>query len=164
MAPIAASSDRLPPGESKAQSCALATPERPPARAYHTVRARLWEGTPLFLASASLFVGAWAASDYHIRILSSPFPLWILLALDGVVAALVGAIALFVAEPDTSADDDPLTIRVSRVQWESLLRAFNGLEPPSEIPGPPTALSPPGPPGDPRDSGTAAAITQHPWC
>jgi hypothetical protein len=74
-----------------------------------------------FLVSAPLLAGAWLASADHVRILSSPFPLWIILALNGVIAAVAGAIALF-STGDGPIDDAPEMIRVPRSEWESLQR------------------------------------------
>jgi hypothetical protein len=76
----------------------------------------------LFLVSAPLLAGAWIASVDHIRLFSSPYPLWIILALDGIVAALAGTLGLFYGDGDRPIDDDPETVRVPRAEWESVQR------------------------------------------
>jgi hypothetical protein len=73
----------------------------------------------MFFVSAPLLTGAWLASADHVRILSSQFPLWIILALDGVVAALAGAVTLLVGADDSS-DEDGEMVSVPREEWDSL--------------------------------------------
>ena len=85
-------------------------------------RRRIRESLPLVAAGAGFLAGAAVASAAHVRLLSSPFPLWIVLALNGVLASAAGTAAVFLDEPDRPIDDDPDTVRVSRVEWEALLR------------------------------------------
>jgi hypothetical protein len=76
----------------------------------------------LFLVSAPLLGGAWIASVDHVRLFASQYPLWIILALDGIVAALAGILGLFYGDADRPTDDDSETVRVSRAEWESVRR------------------------------------------
>jgi hypothetical protein len=93
-----------------------------PAAELPSLKVRLEEGLPLLLLGSALLLGAWAASADRLRIFSSPYPVWILLAMNGTVilgAALVGA---FLREPSVLPEDDPELVHVPRARWESLLQ------------------------------------------
>jgi hypothetical protein len=92
---------------------------------------RLRVSFPLLLAGVAFWAGAWAASAGRIRVFGSPYPLWILLALNGTVAAIAGMASVFVTEADRPTGEDPEVVRVPRVQWESLQRRAGVERPPS---------------------------------
>ncbi|MCI4367348.1 MAG: hypothetical protein L3K08_06320, partial [Thermoplasmata archaeon] len=98
---------------------APAVPEAPRPLSW---RDRFRESAPLAAVGLAFIAGAALASVDRLRVLSSNFPLWILLALDGGVAVVAGGMAFFVAEPDRPIDDDPNVVRVPKAEWESLLR------------------------------------------
>jgi hypothetical protein len=115
----------------------------PRGEADGSLRSRLWMSLPLFAASAGFLAGAWVASNDHIRVLSSPFPLWIVLALNAAVAAIVGAAATILTEPDPTVDDDEQMIRVPRVQWESMQRRLVAAHRRDELRSPAVEIHPP---------------------
>ena len=86
---------------------------------------RLRESFPLLAIGFAFLAGALVASLGHWRVFNSIYPLWVLFAINGVVAAGAGSAALFVEEPDRPIDNDPNVVRVPRVQWEALLRRLD---------------------------------------
>jgi hypothetical protein len=84
------------------------------------------ESFPLAAIGLAFLAGAALASADRLRVLSSPYPLWILLALNGGVAVVAGGAAFFVTEPDRPIDDDPSVVRVPKAEWEALLRRLEG--------------------------------------
>jgi hypothetical protein len=96
----------------------------PPA---DSLRGRLVESIPLFLASATLWAAAWAASTYRIRLLGSPFPLWIVLALNAAVIGCVGIAAMSLRTPEQTNEDDAEVDREPRAQDESSQRRADAL-------------------------------------
>jgi hypothetical protein len=93
-------------------------PPRPPRG---PALGRSSESVLCLLAGGMFVTGAWAASAYHLRIFSSPFPLWIVLAANGAIALTLGVAAWFVRDappPDAEGDED--LVRVPRALWESV--------------------------------------------
>jgi hypothetical protein len=83
-------------------------------------RGRLREAFPLLVVALAFLLGALVASALHARLFSSEYPLWILLGLNGGLAAIAGAASFFVRE-DVS-DEDPDLMLVPRAAWEELVR------------------------------------------
>jgi hypothetical protein len=98
------------------------TEEIPRPESGEPARGRIAESLLLALAGGGLLAGAWAASVHHLRVFSSPYPLWILLALNGVFALGTGVVAVFVPDSGPFILDGPDVIRVPRDEWEALQR------------------------------------------
>jgi hypothetical protein len=113
-------------------------------RTVETVRIGFHEGAPLFLVGAAFLSSAWAASVYHLRILASPYPMWILLVMNGAIIVAAGTVGLFVRESEHLPNDDPEMIQVPRARWESLLSRLEPLQTPVR-PSPPIPIIPPAP-------------------
>jgi hypothetical protein len=158
---------RASPDTPPARGAAPATGARAPKvshslRPVDSVRARLRESAPLFLIGAAFFAGVWVASADHVRVLTSPYPLWILLAINGAVALVAGSTSVFVTNPDPAIDDDPDILRVRRDQWEALVR---DLKVPHRVSGPPSWMTDRSPawsallPGDVPGTGRSASAS-----
>jgi hypothetical protein len=98
------------------------------------LRKRVAESFPLVLAALGFLAGAWFASTHQLRIFSSPYPLWIVLALNAVVAALAGIAGLFVMEPEGLPEVDSSVVTIPRSEWEAL--TLPARAPPSPLDGP----------------------------
>jgi hypothetical protein len=114
-------------------SAGRATATNPPGRRVRPselmarpIVVRFGESVPLLMAGAGFLSTAWAASAYHLRILGSAYPLWILLAVDGAIILCAGAVGVLLREPSPSPKSDPEFVRVSRTRWESMLRQEQG--------------------------------------
>jgi hypothetical protein len=112
----------------------------PPSRTLTSTRDRLRESLPLLLAGTAFWSGAWAASAYHVRLFSSPYPLWIVLALNGGVLAVAGTASVFLSKPDQPFGEDPDVVRVPRSQWEALTSGTPTILGSSEPPSVPPAV------------------------
>jgi hypothetical protein len=156
---------RASPDTPPARGASPATGARAPKvshslRPVDSVRARLRESAPLFLIGAAFFAGVWVASADHVRVLTSPYPLWILLAINGAVALVAASTSVFVPNPDSAIDDDPDIVRVRRDQWEALVRDLNV---PHRVSGPPSWMTDRSPawsallPGDGPGAGGSAS-------
>jgi hypothetical protein len=88
----------------------------------HGAHGRFRDSILLFLAGGALLGAAWASAAHQVRVFSSPYPLWILLALNAAIAMMAGVAAGFVVEPDPTSEDDAGLVRVPRSEWESLQR------------------------------------------
>jgi hypothetical protein len=148
-------------------------PVLPPAKSSpNSLRDRLATSFLLFLASAAFVTAAWAASRYRIRLLGSPFPLWIILALNGAIVGGVGVAAVFLRVSDSS-EDDPEVVRLPRAQWESMVRRLENVPKPVaaapaamvEVVAPgtdwkavPRGTSPPSTPSPPFDAGAGTVL------
>jgi hypothetical protein len=94
-------------------------------------RPQFLESLVPILGGLALIAGAWEASADHIRVFSSPYPLWILLAVNGGIALVAGVVSIFIVEPNAPTADVPDVVLVPRKEWESLQRRLraSGREP-----------------------------------
>jgi hypothetical protein len=94
------------------------------------LRRQFSDGLLLALAGVGLLAGAGYSSLHHLRVFSSPFPLWILLAVNGAIALVAGVAAACMPEPTPPRPEDPDVLRVPRKEWDSLQRRLRlaGLE------------------------------------
>jgi hypothetical protein len=88
------------------------------------------DGLLLALAGLGLLAGAEYSSLHHLRVFSSPFPLWILIALNGAIALVAGVAAACMPDPAPPRPEDPNVLRIPRKEWDSLQRRLRlaGLE------------------------------------
>jgi hypothetical protein len=116
---------RIPRGPDPSPPVEANLPDRSPR---HRLRESLGRrSTECFLLAAGgsgLLAGAWDAALNHVRLFSSTYPLWILLALNGAIALATAVAAAFVPDPEVLLAEDPGTVRVPREEWESLQRRF----------------------------------------